>query len=361
MTGRNVVRRARAIIDREARRAAEGDRGKLLFRWLAAFGQAATIAVTWGLWNDRAFPPRLTALDLPSLDLAAPLLASVVLVLAAARVGLIAHTGLLVYAMLIDQTRLQPEVVSLAILMWGTLPGRAWPLIARAHLIALWCYSGLGKLVSARFVHGGARILLPGPLQDLPRSFDEVIAYGLAAFEIAVGLAVLVPRARRVAALGVLLLHSSILASLVPAGRNEAVWPWNGVLAFAGFAFIAGWQKSPLRSLRAARWPARVAAAVLLLAPAGFYVGAMDAYLAHQLYTFNVPTTIVCDRTQCITGAETRATFIAFHVPMPPERRLFRAYFQATCSPGDRMVVLDMRSWARWRGHDRVEVSCAPT
>ena len=357
----NLVRRAQAIIDREARRAADGDRGKLLFRWLAAFGQAATIAITWGLWNERTSPPRLPALDLPNLDLAAPLLASVVLILAVVRVGLIVHTGFLLYAMLLDQTRMQPEVVSLAILMWGTLPNRAWPLLARAHLIGLWFYSGLGKLVSARFVHGGARILLPGPLQDLPRSFDEVIAYGLAAFEIAVGLTALFPRARRAAALAAFLLHLSILTSLVPAGRNEAVWPWNGVLAFAGLAFISGWRMSPLRNLRGARWPSRVAAGVLLLAPAGFYIGAMDAYLAHQLYTFNVPTTVVCDGTTCVVAPETRATFAAFHVPLPPESRLFRAYFQATCRRGDRMLVFDTRPLARWRGVDRTEISCAPT
>ena len=332
-----------------------------MFRWIAVFGQGATVAITWGLWNGRAFPPRLPAIDLPSVDLAAPLLVSLLLVVAIPRVGLVAHTALLAYAMLIDQTRLQPEIVSLALLLWGTVPGRTAPLVARAHLIALWSYSGFNKLLSPGFVHGGARRVLPEPMVDLTNSFDEVTAYGIASFELAVGLASLVPRTRRFAPFGAFLLHASILFALVPGGRNEAVWPWNGVLAIAGFVFIAAWRESPLRSVRGAAWPARIVAAGLLLAPAGFYLGAMDAYLGHNLYSFNVPTTVVCtDQIRCVQSPETRATFVAFHVPMPPEHRLFRAHFRATCLPRDRMTIFDSRAWARWRGHDREVVTCSP-
>jgi hypothetical protein len=57
------------------------------------------------------------------------------------------------YAVLIDQTRLQPEIVSLIFLLWGTLPDPNLKTLARAHLIALWCFAGLNKLLSPAFMN----------------------------------------------------------------------------------------------------------------------------------------------------------------------------------------------------------------
>jgi hypothetical protein len=332
------------------------------FRWLVAGCQAATLVVTWPLWRVHATPPMLPALPLPAADLGVPLLASLGLFLVAPWPGVALHTALLLYALAIDQTRIQPEVVSLALLLWGSLPAPGARLLGRTHLLALWLWAGVNKLLSPGFLHGTAQWVLLGLVPHPPPLLQANVGYLLAGAELGVGLLALVPRTRRLAAFAAAALHLGILADLSPLGHawNQAVWPWNVALAASGLALIAPWKEGLPRSLAQAHPLARLAALLLLASPAGFYVGVTDAYLAHNLYSSNVPTARVACARGCRPGQQPDEAWAAFNVPFPPEPRLFEQAFRLTCRPGDRLTIADPRWWLRRQGLGERRLACAP-
>jgi len=140
----------------------------LALRWLLVLCQAAAIVVMWPLWRVREAPPLLPALPLPQMPVGIALLATLVLILRAPRVGIVAHAAVLFYAFAADQTRLQPHIVSLALLLFGTSGFSLAVPIARAHLVSLWIWSGLNKGLSVEFVHRTATLLY----DNLPLSPD---------------------------------------------------------------------------------------------------------------------------------------------------------------------------------------------
>jgi len=331
----------------------------IAFRWLLVACQAATILISWPLWQRHASPPLLPALPLPQVPIGALLLGSLLLV--RVRVGLIAHSLLLLAAVLMDQSRLQPEVVSLAFLLWATLPSGGARAFGRAHLVTLWLYAGLNKLVSPAFMHGTAQWMLDGLYPDAPARLRDNFGYVVALAEFGVGLLALLPWTRRVAALAALALHTGILLDLSPVGHhyNEIIWPWNVALAAAAFALIWPWRGSPWRTFLACRPAVRVLITLLVVAPLGFYALLTDAYLAHNLYSSNTVTAERCDaRGFCRPGTFVIETLEAFNAPLPPEHRLFRASFAKTCTAGERLVLHDPRWLAARRGLARQEVVC---
>ena len=148
--------------------AAIGSVRMLSFRTLVVACQAATLWITWPLWQVRDSPPMLPALSLPAFDLGWLLICSLLLVLVAPLPGITLQTILLLYAVLIDQTRLQPGVVSLLFLLWGTVPNPTAQGFARAHLLTLWLFAGFHKLLSPAFMNDTAPRLLTGFPLDLP-------------------------------------------------------------------------------------------------------------------------------------------------------------------------------------------------
>jgi hypothetical protein len=98
-------------------------------------------------------------------------------------------------------------------------------------------------------------------------------------------------------------------------------------------------------------WRTRLVLAALLLLPAGFYGGWVDAYLAHHVYSDTTATAVVCrDGARC-----SPTPFLEPWVPMrarlPPEPRLFVAHFDAICRPGDRLAVYPRRVRLRFGRH----------
>jgi hypothetical protein len=310
------------------------------FRWLAAACQAATIVVTWGLWQRRDDPSPLPALSLPALDLGPALLVSLVAVLVRPAPGLALHTAVLAYAVATDQTRLQPQVVSLLLLLWSTVPGPGAALVGRAHLIALWTWAGVHKLLSPTFLGGIGPRLVMAVVPWAPPFLAQAGGYAIAAAELTLGLLAIVPRTRRVAAALACLFHAGMIVTLalLPRGRNVAVWPWNVALAFAGVALLAEWSEPLGTSVRRAGLAARTLAAGLLLLPAGFYVGLTDTYLAHNLYAGSSPRAVASG------GVDFGATVRAFHVILPPEPRLYAQFFQLRCRAGDVLRIHDPRA-----------------
>ncbi|MEO1996110.1 MAG: hypothetical protein ABGZ17_12630, partial [Planctomycetaceae bacterium] len=134
--------------------------GYPVFRSVLILTQATTILTTWRLWQMRDAPPMLPALPLPQLDMGPLLLASLAVLCIAPRTGLVAHTVLIVWAMSLDQMRMQPPIISHVFLLWSTLPGRSAATIGRAHLLALWFYAGAYKLLSLDYWEGDPQWLL---------------------------------------------------------------------------------------------------------------------------------------------------------------------------------------------------------
>src|SRR5258708_20558042 len=70
----------------------------IAFRWLIISCQAATLLITWPLWQVHTVTPMLPLLPLPVFDMGVLLLLSLVLIIFAPRTGVIVHTVLTVYA-----------------------------------------------------------------------------------------------------------------------------------------------------------------------------------------------------------------------------------------------------------------------
>jgi len=346
-------------------------------RWLRVTlvaGEAATVLVTWPLWQARESPPNLPALPgLPALDTGAALLAALALVLVVPRWGLPLHAGVLGAAMLLDQLRIQPELVSFALLLCATRPRRredgapardddgAGALVARCHLVALYLWAGLHKLLSAEYVDSASRFWLrsaPG----LPAGAARALALGVAVFEVGLALAVAWPVTRRRAGWVAGAMHFVIFLSLSPLGRgrNEAVWPWNLALAVAAPLLLTSWRAGWRTQLDRARPAATALALVLLLSPALYYAGRLDAYLSWCLYSVNVPVAVLVraeQRQQLAAAGATKlrlpdlnSAIRELHVPFPPAHRLFEQYFERVARPGDALHVYDPRGWAARRG-----------
>jgi uncharacterized membrane protein YphA (DoxX/SURF4 family) len=247
--------------------------------------------------------------------------------------------------------------------MVGTLPWAWARAIGRAHLIALWCWAGLNKLLSPDFLGaaGSGRWMARGLMDHPPGVLLDHFGYAVALTELATGVLAIVPRTRRAAAVLALALHGGILYVLSPLRHdwNEAIWPWNVALAVAGFAFFWAWRERPLRALRGLPAPALALALAILVSPALWYVGRWDAYLSHHLYSDSAPVSLRCDAAgRCQSSVEAEQAMKAFNVPVPPEPRLFRAYFNRTCAPGGLLEIRERARWAQTRGAALRVVRC---
>lgn len=333
---------------------ADEDRGCLLptaFRGLLAASQIATVILTWKVWQVREYPPLLPLLPVSQFDMAWPMMAAIAASFFCPRYGLPLQAATLLWAIVADQARIQPHMISMLYLSCGTIPGRPGGVVmARGSLIALWFFSGVHKLTSPAFFTLGVPWLL-GSL-GLPRTGGLPILCGMCigATEVLLGVGCLVPRLRKAVAMSAFLFHAAILTVLSPLGINwnPEVLPWNAVLACAGFALIAPWRGPALGAAwRESSRLARVAAGLLLVSPVGYWLGFVDAYLAHCLYSENTPRAYVCtpfDRRdiQLMCGAA--------GIQMPPAHRLFEPLFLGMGRSGEWLEIEDPRWVARWRG-----------
>jgi hypothetical protein len=340
----------------------------LAYRLLVVAMQAATILITWQLWQLRDDPPLLPALNVPQFDMGYLLLASLAVVLAAPRLGLALHAALLIWSMLQDQFRMQPELISMWLLMLGTLSHPAAKLIARVHLVTIWFYAAFHKLICAEYYFHEVPPQFTGLFGEndpWPTIFD-MLRGGVALFEMSLAVLALIPRTRKWCAWQAAIFHIGVLQYLMfwldPGedrfGWNEAVWPWNIALIPAGFALIRTWPSTAWHDLRVRPLWARAVVALLCIYPAGYYVGLVDAYLAHCLYSINTPAAAILT----YGGDEPEQIYElrALHIPFPPVPRLYEAYFDKIAQPGDTLIIKDRRRYARglpgWKVVDGVAV-----
>lgn len=313
--------------------------------------QALTIALTWPLWQVRAspLPPNLPlAASLPQIPCGVLLLATLAIVVVTPRIGIALHAGALALAILLDETRFQPQVLSLALLLLATLPGSGARFVGLAHLIALWLWSGLHKLASPVYLAHGD-LLVTQRFATFPESFARVLMVALAVFEVGLGVAACFARARPFARVAGSLFHLAALAWLSPLvlGWNEAVWPWNVALAFS--AWIVLGRDAPLFSQqwRAAPRFAKAVVVAELVVPAGFQAGIVPAPLAHALYCMNTPHANWHRPDGRVTHLHELPELGVF---LPATRHALAASFRARAQPGDWLVIYEQRPLVRAMG-----------
>ena len=291
--------------------------------------QAATLVITWPLWQTRELPPRL-----PQIPFGWILACSLMLILFRPRIGVRIHIGVLIVSCLFDQWRLQPQVIGIAMMMIATV--ETWgPAVAKSFLIAMWFWSGLHKLLSPDWLGHVSWDLL----QSLPidaKNWHALFAYTVAFSEILLGVLAIVRPQR--AAVGCLALHSSIALFLSPWVHdwNISVIPWNLCTAVVGFWILSS--APAFRTQSRTQW---TAAALLFILPAGFYIGWVDHCFAHVLYSDNVPQGLITTN----NGLQPVARWGNFRAPFPHTQRLFRQYFKITAKPGWKLQVADPRAW----------------
>jgi hypothetical protein len=326
---------------------------EIRLRWLLIAAQAATLWITWPLWQVRTQPPPLPLLPLPQFDMGVPLLACLAAIGLRPRVGTAAYAATLAWAVVTDQLRLQPYMLSLLLLTLGTTGHPAGVLAARTTLVATWLYAGLHKLTSAGFFADTAPWLVGGLWPALTATWSVPIGATIAAGEVLLAVGCLVPRCRIAAAVVAAAAHAATLVALSPLGLdwNPAVWPWNATFACVAPMLLLTWRGPGLGDAwaQAAPW-ARAASAALLVMPAGYWLGVTDASLAHCLYAGNVPRAFICTP---FSRVDINTRIARLNVFVPPAQRLFDPLFLGVGRAGEWMEVEDPRwiaarsGWAR--------------
>jgi hypothetical protein len=291
--------------------------------------QAATLMITWPLWQPRVSPPHLPLVEpLSHWPFGVLLIGSLLVTLLTPRWGWFAHVALLCLAIVGDQFRIQPQFIGLAILIWSAASPVGWA-FGRWYLIALWFWAGVHKLISPDWWADYPWSLM-SQAGVAPQGKTLIFAVGVIAIELLLAvLAVLKPRW---AVPFCLLVHLGILVLFSPwlANRNYSVLPWN--LAMATFGACMLWTASPGWPVQ--RWE-RWLAVCLLGYPALYFTGWLDRGLGHVLYAGNVPRGLVA------RGGEVKEIegWGELAVPFPSQNRLLRQYFALTAEPGDRLLI----------------------
>jgi hypothetical protein len=300
----------------------------------SALGLAITVRWTWQLWLHRTSPPNLPISELAShLNWAAPIVALATGVLLLPRAMSLTLGIVLVAAILGDQIRTQPEVVSLALLMIAPQLGEQGRSVARWHLSTMWTWAGIHKALSLGWAHGGAQFIAAA----LGRPGARVlIAFSVPALEITLGVTSMFRRLSPVVRWVGFITHVAIFLTLSPlfGNWNSAVWPWNISVAIASLCLFARRTDVVRRKATAC-----VIGAVLIVYPALFYLGLSDAYLSHNLYSSNTATAAVCSEDGRCTTAPVD-TWSSLNVPLPPEPRIYRAWFEGSCAQGTTLEVI---------------------
>ena len=303
---------------------------------------AATLITTWPLWAHRQAPPNLPVVPfLHGVSFGIPLLATLVWAYFAPRSGWIALVGLLLTAIAFDQIRCQPQIFAMPVLMAGCI-WRDFRMIARWFLIAMWFWAGLHKLLSPDWMGPASWSLLDRMGWQSALEWYQAFAWSVGIGEI--GLACLAIWKPRWAAPMCLILHLGIVAMLILIQWNFSVLFWNVATAVVGCWLLWSWpQELASLEVKPRVWPYKtwqtLLVVFLFLSPAGAYLGIVPHFLAHMLYSDNLPRGMITTR----QGPKEIETWQPLHVPMPKEPAILRQYFEAVAQPGEKLHIYDSR------------------
>lgn len=307
------------------------------FRLVVVGAQLATLAVTWPLWTAHVTPPMLPVLPLPEVGFGPALVVAALAQVVAPKRGVLAFGVLFSLACLADETRAQPQLVSLLFLSAATWPEAGARFIGRVHLLVLWAWAGLHKVTSPAFLNLLGPRFVRDVWPDAPGVLTQAAGGALAMSEFVLAVLLFTPRTRRWAGWLTLGLHVGILLTLAAgANENASVWAWNFVLALSGVALFEPWREGVGFDFRRQSAAVKALALTLAVFPLGWSLGLVDAYFAHHLYSVDVPVPDAPSK-------PFRATWRRLHVPIPPEHRLFHRLFDATCVPGETLTVKETR------------------
>jgi len=251
------------------------------------------------------------------------------------------RVALVALAMLVlrDQSRLQPWVWEYALLLIGLLSSRLET--CRSIVIALYLWSGIQKLN----VTFATRTWADVTSGWLPQSTWILIPLG----EIAIAVALMLARTRRVAVIAAVALHATILIALVASHENSVVWPWNIVMAgvvVVLFRMDSG-QQTADSGMRSMQWAVVAVAGVL---PILNLFNCWDAYLSGALYSGNTEQAVVIVSPAVVAHLPeviarntwqqsaprfidlNRWSFDELNVPAYPADRVFRAVGAEVCA-----------------------------
>jgi uncharacterized membrane protein YphA (DoxX/SURF4 family) len=366
---------------------------------IACIAMAAGIGCSRSLWiaADRLYPvvPVVAGMPAPSFAPSALLLIALLAVLVLAMVPRLPPwfralpVGAIVLFVILDQSRLQPWVFMYAIVLAvAAFASRddernaSVLMTLRFVVAAQYVWSGLQK-ANVSFVDQ-VWPTFADPLfgvLHLPPAAGHAAGFAVPLLELGVGCCLLVPRARRVGVVVACLTHATILASLIAAGENVVVWPWNVAMPVLDVVLFwnatsAGWSIASIR-----RFPLSIAVAVLVgVLPALSFAGRWDAYASWALYSGNTAQAVVVidpsgldrlpDLVRRSTWQQSRPMFIDLNrwsydelaVPIYPEPRVFRAIGRDVCTTyGAAAVTLVILGRPDWRTgqRDRTRLPCA--
>lgn len=326
-------RRGKATESSPQRPSAAISRPQYLLLCLVVGCQFVTVLITWPVWNVRTDPPNLPLFPLADVSFGIPIVASLIATLIWPARGTAAHAVLYLLACIWDQYRLQPQVISLLVLMFACVSQQGlW--FCRWYLAAMWLWAGIHKLLSPDWFGWSSWVFLNE--SGLPADAWHVyFAVFVAAAEVALGLlAIFAPRR---AAVPCLIMHLMILLLLSPLVRNfnASVWPWNLASGIVGW-----WMLCQQPAVTITRWHYATVAA-LLIVPAGFYADLVNPHLAFVLYSGNMPMALHTRH----DGVRRLDGWAGLTVPFPDSPRLFVQFFRQTAAPGEKLAVSDPRPW----------------
>jgi hypothetical protein len=314
---------------------------------LTVLSQAATILITWDVWQARN--PAVTIINVPwfanppQFDYAWLLLASLALALISPRnFGFAAHLLVLTIAIATDQLRLQPQIISVVVLMAACIFPSAKKL-GVWFLIAMWAWAGIHKLLSPDWCGEVTYYLLlrvPSELETL-RLWDYHGAFATTTAIAELGLGVLAWRRPKIAAPICFLSHIGIALFLIIVDWNFSVLPWNFCTAIVGAWLLWSGQKVAAPSPFPASTAGKIAVAVLLFSPIGFYFGMVRHSLCHVLYSANYPDAVITKA----EGPETCEAIKTLRVPFPHEPKAFIDLFRLTGKPGEKLHIREFRDF----------------
>ena len=301
---------------------------------ISTFAQLCTLIITWPLWNVRTDIPHLPVFELgiPQVSFGWVLVLTLAVVPFRPRLGVWLHFALMLVASLFDQMRTQPQFLATWILMLATL-GPTWKNYIRWFLSSLWIWAGLHKAFSPEW-----NSFLAFEMADVfgleAKSWFLVVAIAVAVTEIVVGL--LAWWKPKWGAIGCVLLHVGIVIWLLPPlyNWNFSVIPWNLATAVVGFWIL--WTCDS-QSTNWQRWTF----CVFMIAPVGFYFGALDHGYSHVLYSGMIPRGLI---TRTDGSVEKITAWGELAIPFPNERRTIKQRFLKDSQEGDRLHIRDPRA-----------------
>jgi hypothetical protein len=271
------------------------------------------LGLSWPLWVEPSHLPRVPFWDqfphstrAVSWVLFGLLLASVAA--GVARRALIGPSLILIAVLVLqDQHRLQPWIYLYLVLglLFAALSAQQAIVFARWWLIALYFYSGLSKLDLSFCREMGLSFLVTavrpfgGNVEAWPAPLRIAAVLAMPSFEIAVAVALLFRRTRRLGLVGAIVIHTVLILLLGPWGLRQStiVLVWNGAMLVEVVLLFGPDLADQLVSKGQVPWlvlPTQVLFWVGVVLPLGERWGILDAWLAHALYASHVERTLVC-------------------------------------------------------------------